>query len=177
MRRHVAMPHALSALLVAFMVVQAGLGLHLPTAYRDVPWIRATWFGNDWVTLTVAAPFLTAALLLARDATVTLAHSKTKELAALTREADILVAAVGRVGLVTPEMVKPGAVVLDVGITRVTDKSKKSGFALRGDVHPDVAGVAGYLTPVPGGVGPMTVAMLMQNTLVAAARRRGGRGS
>ena len=118
-----------------------------------------------------------AALLLARDATVTLAHSKTKDLAVLTREADILVAAVGRVGLVTPEMVKPGAVVLDVGITRVTDASKKSGFALRGDVHPDVTGVAGYLTPVPGGVGPMTVAMLMQNTLVAAARRRGGRGS
>ena len=118
-----------------------------------------------------------AALLLARDATVTLAHSKTEDLAALTREADILVAAVGRVGLVTPEMVKPGAVVLDVGITRVTDESKKSGFALRGDVNPDVAGVAGYLTPVPGGVGPMTVAMLMQNTLVAAARRRGGRGS
>lgn len=118
-----------------------------------------------------------AALLLARDATVTLAHSKTKDLAALTRQADILVAAVGRVGLITPEMVKPGAVVLDVGITRVSDASKKSGFALRGDVHPDVAGVAGYLTPVPGGVGPMTVAMLMQNTLVAAARRRGGRGS
>ena len=118
-----------------------------------------------------------AALLLARDATVTLAHSKTKDLAAVTRDADILVAAVGRVGLVTPEMVKPGAVVLDVGITRVTDESKKSGFALRGDVHPDVTGVAGYLTPVPGGVGPMTVAMLMQNTLVAAARRRGGRGS
>lgn len=118
-----------------------------------------------------------AALFLQRDATVTLAHSRTKDLAALTREADILVAAVGRVGLVTPAMVKPGAVVLDVGITRVTDESKRSGFALRGDVHPDVAGVAGYLTPVPGGVGPMTVAMLMQNTLVAAARRRGGRGS
>ena len=118
-----------------------------------------------------------AALFLQRDATVTLAHSRTKDLAALTTEADILVAAVGRVGLVTPEMVKPGAVVLDVGITRVTDEGKKSGFALRGDVHPDVAGVAGYLTPVPGGVGPMTVAMLMQNTLVAAARRRGGRGS
>lgn len=118
-----------------------------------------------------------AALLLARDATVSLAHSKTGDLAALTRDADILVAAVGRVGLVTPEMVKPGAVVLDVGITRVADESKRSGFALRGDVHPAVAEVAGHLTPVPGGVGPTTVAMLMQNTLVAAARRRGGRGS
>ena len=118
-----------------------------------------------------------AALFLQRDATVTVAHSKTQHLAALTKEADILVAAVGRVSLITPAMVKPGAVVLDVGITRVADAAKKSGWALRGDVHPEVAEVAGYLTPVPGGVGPMTVAMLMQNTLVAAARRRGGRGS
>lgn len=113
-----------------------------------------------------------AALFLQRDATVTVAHSKTQDLGVLTREADILVAAVGRVGLITPALVKPGAVVLDVGITRVADVSKKSGSALRGDVHPDVAEVAGYLTPVPGGVGPMTVAMLMQNTVVAAARRR-----
>lgn len=113
-----------------------------------------------------------AALFLQRDATVTVAHSKTQNLTVLTREADILVAAVGRVGLITPALVKPGAVVLDVGITRVADVSKKSGSALRGDVHPDVAEVAGYLTPVPGGVGPMTVAMLMQNTVVAAARRR-----
>jgi methylenetetrahydrofolate dehydrogenase (NADP+)/methenyltetrahydrofolate cyclohydrolase len=106
-----------------------------------------------------------AALFLQRDATVTVAHSKTQDLGALTREADILVAAVGRHALITPEWVKPGAVVLDVGINRVEGK-------LRGDVHPDVAEVAGYLTPVPGGVGPMTVAMLMQNTVVAAARRR-----
>ena len=118
-----------------------------------------------------------AALFLQRDATVNVAHSKTQDLAALTREADILVAAVGRVGLITPELVKPGAVVLDVGITRVADASKKSGWALRGDVHTDVAEVAGYLTPVPGGVGPMTVAMLMQNTVVAAARRRGDGGA
>ena len=74
-------------------------------------------------------------------------------------------------------MVKPGAAVLDVGITRVADASKKSGWALRGDVHPNVAEVAGYVTPVPGGVGPMTVAMLMQNTVIAATRRRGGSGS
>ena len=122
-----------------------------------------------------------AALFLQRDATVTVAHSKTRDLAALTAEADILVAAVGRVGLITPAMVNPGAVVLDVGITRVADASKKSGWALRGDAQPEVAEVAGYLTPVPGGVGPMTVAMLMQNTVVAATRRRGdtdeGRGS
>jgi len=111
-----------------------------------------------------------AALFLQRDATVTVAHSKTRDLGALTREADILVAAVGRVGLVTPDMVKPGAVVLDVGITRVDGK-------LRGDVHPDVRETAGYLTPVPGGVGPMTVAMLMLNTVVAAARRRGDEGA
>ena len=109
-----------------------------------------------------------AALFLQRDATVSVAHSKTQDLAALTREADVLVAAVGRVGLITPELVKPGAVVLDVGITRVADATRKSGFALRGDVHPDVADVAGYLTPVPGGVGPMTIAMLLANTLRAA---------
>ncbi len=114
-----------------------------------------------------------AALFLQRDATVTVAHSKTQDLAALTREADILVAAVGRIGLINPAMVKPGAVVLDVGITRAPDASKKSGWALRGDVQSEVAEVAGYLTPVPGGVGPMTVAMLMQNTVTAASRRRG----
>ena len=108
-----------------------------------------------------------AALFLQRDATVTLAHSRTRDLAAVTLEADILVAAVGRLALITPEMVKPGAVVLDVGINRIAPKK------LRGDVHPDVAEVAAYMTPVPGGVGPMTVAMLMQNTVVAAQRRRG----
>ena len=117
------------------------------------------------------------ALFLQRDATVTVAHSKTQDLAALTCEADILVAAVGRVGLIAPAMVKPGAVVLDVGITRVADAAKKSGWALRGDVQPEVAEVAGYLTPVPGGVGPMTVAMLMQNTVTAASRRRGDEGA
>ncbi len=111
-----------------------------------------------------------AVLFLQRDATVTVAHSKTRSLGTLTREADILVAAVGRHALLTREMVKPGAVVLDVGINRVEGK-------LRGDVHPEVTEVAGYLTPVPGGVGPMTVAMLMQNTVMAASRRRGDGGA
>jgi len=107
-----------------------------------------------------------AAMLLHADATVSLAHSKTKDLPDLTREADILVSAVGRPGYLTPEMVKPGAVVVDVGITRVGDR-------LVGDVRPEVAEVASALTPVPGGVGPMTVAMLMKNTVEAARRRRG----
>ncbi len=107
-----------------------------------------------------------AALFLQRNATVSLAHSRTQDLPSLIKQADIIVAAVGRQALVTPEMVKPGAVVLDVGITRVDGK-------LKGDIHPDVAEVAGYLTPMPGGTGPMTVAMLMQNTFDAAAMRRG----
>ena len=107
-----------------------------------------------------------AALFLQRHATVSLAHSRTQDLPGLVKQADIIVAAVGRQALVTPEIVKPGAVVLDVGITRVDGK-------LKGDVHPDVAEVAGYLTPMPGGTGPMTVAMLMQNTFDAAAMRRG----
>jgi methylenetetrahydrofolate dehydrogenase (NADP+)/methenyltetrahydrofolate cyclohydrolase/formyltetrahydrofolate synthetase len=114
-----------------------------------------------------------AALLLKRDATVTICHSKTRDLGAITSEADILVAAIGRPHFVTPNMVKPGAVVIDVGINRIDDPSKKSGTALVGDV--DFAGaldVAGWITPVPGGVGPMTIAMLMQNTVTAAQWRR-----
>lgn len=111
-----------------------------------------------------------AALFLARNATVTLAHSRTRDLPELTREADILVAAVGRPGFITPEGVKPGAVVLDVGITRVEGR-------LVGDVHPEVAERAGYLTPMPGGTGPMTVAMLMKNTVDAAIARRVADGS
>ena len=111
-----------------------------------------------------------AALFLQRHATVSLAHSRTQDLPGLVKQADIIVAAVGRQALVTPEMVKPGAVVLDVGITRVDGK-------LKGDVHPDVAEVAGYLTPMPGGTGPMTVAMLMQNTFDAAAMRRRDKSS
>lgn len=108
-----------------------------------------------------------AILLLAANATVTVAHSRTPDLAAVTREADILVAAVGRAKLIKANMVKPGAVVIDVGMNR--DENGK----LCGDVDfDDVVETAGYLTPVPGGVGPMTIAMLMQNTLEAACSRR-----
>lgn len=112
-----------------------------------------------------------AALLLAADATVTLAHSRTPDLGAVTREAEVLVVAAGRPHLVTPGMVRPGAAVVDVGINRVTDAAGK-GF-LTGDVHPDVAEVAGALTPVPGGVGPMTIVALLANTVTAAERRLG----
>ena len=108
-----------------------------------------------------------AMLLLARNATVTICHSRTADLGAVTREADVLVAAVGRAGMITPEMVKPGAAVIDVGINRTEE-------GMRGDVAADVAEVAGFLTPVPGGVGPMTIAMLLRSTLRAARFRRGG---
>lgn len=107
-----------------------------------------------------------AALLLARHATVTLAHSRSRDLGAITREADVLVAAVGVAGLITPAMVKRGAAVLDVGMTRVDG-------AIRGDVDPAVADVAGHLTPMPGGTGPMTVALVISNTIEAAKARRG----
>ena len=107
-----------------------------------------------------------AMLLLAQHATVTICHSRTVDVAAHTRRADILVAAVGRPGLVTPEMVKPGATVIDVGVNR-TDDGK-----LVGDVDPACFEVAGLMTPVPGGVGPMTIAMLLRNTLTAAQHRR-----
>lgn len=103
-----------------------------------------------------------AILLLQRSGTVTVCHSKTADLAAHTRGADILVSAVGKARFITADMVKPGAVVIDVGMNRLEGK-------LCGDVAPEVAEVAGYLTPVPGGCGPMTVAMLMENTVRAAA--------
>jgi methylenetetrahydrofolate dehydrogenase (NADP+)/methenyltetrahydrofolate cyclohydrolase len=107
------------------------------------------------------------------NATVTVCHSQTAGLPALARQADILIAAIGRAGFVTADMVKPGAVVIDVGINRVPDATRKSGYRLVGDVHfPSVAPLASRITPVPGGVGPMTVAMLMKNTL--KARRRSG---
>jgi methylenetetrahydrofolate dehydrogenase (NADP+)/methenyltetrahydrofolate cyclohydrolase len=130
-----------------------------------------------------------ALLLLHRDATVTICHSRTPNLVDVCRSADILVAAVGRPGLVTHAFVKPGAVVIDVGINKVTDPAvaqslfpeghkrldlfRSKGFVLAGDVHPDVAEVASALTPVPGGVGPLTIAMLMKNTLRAARARAG----
>ena len=112
-----------------------------------------------------------ALLLVAKNsnATVTIAHSRSKDLPAICRRADILVAAVGRPDMVKADWVKPGAVVIDVGINRVEDTSKKSGYRLTGDVdYADVAPKCGAITPVPGGVGPMTIAMLMKNTLQAA---------
>jgi methylenetetrahydrofolate dehydrogenase (NADP+)/methenyltetrahydrofolate cyclohydrolase len=126
-----------------------------------------------------------ALLLLHADATVTVAHSRTPDLAAVTREADVLVVAAGRAGLVRGEHVKPGAAVIDVGMNRVTDEEqarellaperlaafREKGTALVGDVHePSVSQVAGALTPVPGGVGPLTIALLLKNTVLAAAR-------
>jgi methylenetetrahydrofolate dehydrogenase (NADP+)/methenyltetrahydrofolate cyclohydrolase len=124
-----------------------------------------------------------ALLLLHQDATVTVAHSRTPDLPSVTREADVLVAAVGRAGLVRAGHVKPGAVVVDVGMNRVKDAAvardlldperwpefERKGQALVGDVHaPSVRAVAGALTPVPGGVGPLTIAMLMSNTVASA---------
>jgi methylenetetrahydrofolate dehydrogenase (NADP+)/methenyltetrahydrofolate cyclohydrolase len=131
-----------------------------------------------------------AQLLLQRDATVTICHSRTRDLAAVTRSADLLVVAIGRAGVIRGEHIKPGATVIDVGMNKVSDASEvrslfgseadkrleiveKRGFTLVGDVHPaEAAVVAGMLTPVPGGVGLLTVAMLMKNTLKAARLRR-----
>ena len=130
-----------------------------------------------------------AMLLLNGNATVTVCHSKTRDLAEVCRRADILVAAIGKAGMITPDFVKPGATVIDVGMNTVTDpaefkeffdgnEKREKGFAekgstLMGDVHPKVAEIAGALTPVPGGVGPLTIAMLMSNTVKAAKLRRG----
>jgi len=109
------------------------------------------------------------------NATVTLCHSGTRDLPAHTRQADVLIAAIGRPEFVTGDMVKPGVVVIDVGINRVPDATRKSGYRLTGDVHfASVSARAAKITPVPGGVGPMTVALLMQNTLKACRRRAGG---
>jgi methylenetetrahydrofolate dehydrogenase (NADP+)/methenyltetrahydrofolate cyclohydrolase len=111
-------------------------------------------------------------MLLEADATVTIAHSRSPNLSAITQNADILVAAVGRPGLIAAEMVKPGAVVVDVGMNRITDISGKS--RLVGDVELEsTAGVAEFITPVPGGVGPMTVALLLENTVASYLRRVG----
>ena len=105
------------------------------------------------------------------DATVTICHRHTKDLANFTRQADILIVATGLPGLIKGDMVKKGAVVIDVGITRVADSSKKSGYSLKGDVDFDsVKEKAGYLTPVPGGVGPMTIASLLKNTYLASQK-------
>ena len=105
------------------------------------------------------------------DATVTVCHSRTRDVATHTRQADLVIAAAGRAGLLTGDMIKPGAVVIDVGVNRVPDPSLPKGYRLVGDVDFDSAReVASLITPVPGGVGPMTIAMLMQNTLEAARR-------
>jgi methylenetetrahydrofolate dehydrogenase (NADP+)/methenyltetrahydrofolate cyclohydrolase len=102
------------------------------------------------------------------NATVTVCHSQTANLPALTRQADVLIAAIGKAEFVTADMVKPGAVVIDVGVNRVPDATKKTGFRLTGDVHfTTVSPLCSKITPVPGGVGPMTVAMLMANTVKA----------
>jgi len=130
-----------------------------------------------------------AMLLLNANATVTVCHSKTRDLASVCHRADILVAAIGRAGMITREFVKPGATVIDVGMNQVTDGAeferlfagnakreetfRAKGSTLAGDVHPQVAEVAGAMTPVPGGVGPLTIAMLMANTVGAAKLRRG----
>jgi methylenetetrahydrofolate dehydrogenase (NADP+)/methenyltetrahydrofolate cyclohydrolase len=129
-----------------------------------------------------------ALLLMHANATVTICHSKTKDLADVVRRADIVVAAIGKAGFVHADWIKPGAAVIDVGTNRVTDsaeaeklfknfparleKFRAKGNALVGDVHPDAVSVAGALTPVPGGVGPMTITMLMSNTVKAARMRR-----
>src|SRR2546422_3742055 len=130
-----------------------------------------------------------ALLLLHRHATVTICHSRTADLPAVARDADILVAAIGRPGFVTRAFVKPGATVVDVGMNRLADQAAverifapgakgrdtfaRRGSVIVGDVHPEVAEVAGALTPVPGGVGPLTIAMLLKNTLRAAEQRAG----
>lgn len=130
-----------------------------------------------------------AMLLLNANATVTVCHSKTPDLPAVCRRADILVAAIGRAGMITRDFVRPGATVIDVGMNKVTDRAEferffkgnekreqafaKNGSTLVGDVHPEVAEVAGAITPVPGGVGPLTIAMLMANTVRAAKLHRG----
>jgi methylenetetrahydrofolate dehydrogenase (NADP+) / methenyltetrahydrofolate cyclohydrolase len=132
-----------------------------------------------------------AQLLLQEHATITICHSRTRDLVEQTRQADILIAAIGRPALIRREHIKPGATVVDVGINRITDENmarslfgnraqerieiiRKRGYTLTGDVHPaDMEDVAGRFTPVPGGVGPLTVAMLMKNTIDAARRRRG----
>jgi methylenetetrahydrofolate dehydrogenase (NADP+)/methenyltetrahydrofolate cyclohydrolase len=134
-----------------------------------------------------------ALLLLHRDATVTICHSRTLDLPQLARTADILVAAIGRPGFVTREYVKPGATVIDVGINTLTEKAEverilpadsrkrvqfsEKGSVLIGDVHPHVEEVAGAMTPVPGGVGPITVAMVLRNTVTAAELRAAGKAA
>jgi len=132
-----------------------------------------------------------AILLMHANATVTICHSKTRDLKETARRADLVVAAMGRAAMVTPDHIRPGATVIDVGQNVITDATeaerifanlldrleafRAKGSILVGDVHPDVANAAGAITPVPGGVGPLTIAMLMSNTVKAACMRRGVR--
>ncbi len=117
----------------------------------------------------VGKPVLNLLLQKGTDATVTICHSRTKNLNQIVKDADIVIAAIGRAGFVTQEMIKDGAVVIDVGINRVEDSSRERGYRLVGDVDfENVSKVASQITPVPGGVGPMTIAMLLKNTLAAA---------
>lgn len=142
----------------------AGVMQMLEFAGVEVSGARAVVLGRSRI---VGMPM---ALLLAQkgaDATVTIAHSRTQKLAEVCQEADILIAAVGRAEMVRADWVKPGATVIDVGVNRIDDDSRESGNRLAGDVHAEVAEVAGALSPVPGGVGPMTIAMLMSNTVRA----------
>jgi methylenetetrahydrofolate dehydrogenase (NADP+)/methenyltetrahydrofolate cyclohydrolase len=153
-----------------------------------IPGARAVVIGRSDI---VGKPM--ALLLLHRNATVTICHSRTAHLPRIAREADLLVAAIGRPGFVTKDYVKPGATVVDVGITSIADRNtverlypvgskrreafEKRGSLVIGDVHPEVAEVAGALTPVPGGIGPLTIAILLKNTLTAARLRAGKRGT
>ena len=132
-----------------------------------------------------------ALLLMHANATVTICHSKTRDLPSVVRRADIVIAAIGRAAMIEPDWVRPGATVIDVGINRITRAEeaerifanhptklaqfREKGSVLAGDVHPSVAEVAGAITPVPGGVGPLTIAMLMSNTVKAAKLRRGNK--
>jgi methylenetetrahydrofolate dehydrogenase (NADP+)/methenyltetrahydrofolate cyclohydrolase len=152
---------------------------HIPVAGREAVVVGR----SDIVGKPVAM------LLINANATVTVCHSKTRDLPAVCRRADILVAAIGRAGMITRDFVKPGATVVDVGMNKVADRAeferlfagntkreetfRSKGAVLVGDVHPEVVEVAGAITPVPGGVGPLTIAMLMANTVRAARLRRG----
>jgi methylenetetrahydrofolate dehydrogenase (NADP+) / methenyltetrahydrofolate cyclohydrolase len=163
----------------------AGIMEMLRRSDIPVPGQRAVVVGRSNI---VGKPI--AAMLINASATVTVCHSRTRDLAKITREADILVAAIGRAGFVTAEMVRPGATLVDVGINRVTDREeferffagdakREEGFAKRGstvvgDIDPAAFRIASAYTPVPGGVGALTIAMLMSNTVKAAAMRRLG---
>lgn len=144
----------------------AGIMLLLERAGADLAGARAIVLGRSNI---VGMPV--TLLLIKADATVTVCHSRTRDLPAVTREADVLIAAVGRPEMVRSDWVKPGAFVIDVGVNRVDDPQAEKGYRLTGDVaFEEVREVAGAITPVPGGVGPMTIAMLLRNTLVAAER-------